>query len=114
MFYEKFLKLCAEANKTPSSVAGEIGLSRSAVSNWKARGSCPTAVTAQKLADYFGVPVDYLLSDETDEKTKKAAPADGDGFDIDNFVDGIMDRDVLLDLIQKALEKLREVDSTTE
>lgn len=54
MFYDVFLRLCAERNKRPSNVADELGISRSTVTHWK-RGSMPTNSTISRLAHYFGV-----------------------------------------------------------
>lgn len=67
MFYENFIKLCVKVNKSPSAVAEEIGINRSSVSTWKNRGSVPNDVTAQKLADYFGITVAELMA-ENEEK----------------------------------------------
>ena len=74
MFYDNFVRLCNAAGRSPSSVATEIGLSRASVSGWK-NGKMPTDATAMKLADYFGVSVDYLLGN-SDEKEKPAATED--------------------------------------
>lgn len=63
MFYDNFVRLCNKINKSPSCVASEIGLSRASVSGWK-NGKKPTDATVIKLADYFGVSVDYLLGNE--------------------------------------------------
>ena len=59
-----------------------------------------------QISAVYNVSVEWLKG-ETDEKTKKAAPADGDDFDIDAFVDGIDDPQLLLNLIAKATEKLQ-------
>lgn len=61
MFYEQFAGLCKEKNISPSIVAETIGLNRSSVTFWK-RGSTPKGETLRKLANYFGVSVDYLLN----------------------------------------------------
>ena len=45
-----------------------IGLSRTNATFWK-RGSAPSSKNLQKLADFFGVPVDYLLGKD-DSVTK--------------------------------------------
>lgn len=66
-FYSNFLSLCNSVGKTPSKVVTEVGLKKSAVTRWKAGGN-PTDATAQKIADYFGVPVSELT-----EETKKAS-----------------------------------------
>lgn len=65
-FYSNFLSMCNSIGKTPSKVVMEVGLKKSAVTRWKAGGN-PTDATAQKIADYFGVPVSELT-----EETKKA------------------------------------------
>lgn len=60
MFYERFCALCKTAGKTPSAVLEDIGLTRMNASLWK-KGSMPSAANLQKLADYFEVPLDYLM-----------------------------------------------------
>lgn len=60
-FYEVFESLCKERGISPTRAARDNGLKQQSVSSWKTRGSTPKAETVQKLADYFGVSVDYLL-----------------------------------------------------
>lgn len=60
MFYDNFLELCRERGKSPAAVTREIGLNNSSSTAWK-RGATPKGETLQKLANYFGVSVDYLL-----------------------------------------------------
>lgn len=66
MFYDKFLSLCAERKESPSGVARKIGLSNAAANGWK-NGKMPSDVTLTKLAQYFGVTTDYLLTGEQKE-----------------------------------------------
>lgn len=61
-FYEKYLMLCAKANKTPSGAANEMGLSRGTANGWK-NGKQPNDVTVAKIAQYFNVPVSFLKND---------------------------------------------------
>lgn len=68
MFYDVFLRLCASKNVSPSKAAEAVGLNRAAVAKWK-NGATPSAVTAIKLADYFGVTTDYLLGKPTQKET---------------------------------------------
>lgn len=71
-FYDKFEELCKTKGITPTRAARENGLAQSVISMWKTRGSTPQAATVQKLADYFGVTVDYLLGwDETKRQIEK-------------------------------------------
>lgn len=73
MFYDNFIRLCNESHKSPSSVATEIGFSRASVSGWK-NGKNPTDATILKIADYFNVSADCLIS--RDQKEKPAAKSD--------------------------------------
>lgn len=66
MFYDRFSKLCRESGVSVYRACTDVGLNRSAVAKWKA-GATPNGATAAKLAEYFGVPVGYLL--ETGEQT---------------------------------------------
>lgn len=97
MFYDIFLSLCSEKGMKPGRVADEIGINRGTVTSWKKKGYTPRAEVLHKIADYFGVTVDYLLGKVDlpflfkDEKgtldidlyaiteTKKPAPTVGDG-----------------------------------
>jgi transcriptional regulator with XRE-family HTH domain len=63
MFYKIFLQLCAENNKKPNNVTKDLGLSTATATDWK-KGSVPRDVTLTKIAEYFGVSVDYLLGKE--------------------------------------------------
>ena len=72
-FYEKFLSLCENAGKTPSAVATAIGLNSSSVTYWK-RGSQPKAGTVVKLADFFGVSIEYLLDENAGRRSSQNEP----------------------------------------
>lgn len=60
-FYTIFEQLCKERGVSPAQVRNNLGISQSTMASWKSRGLTPKAETMQKLADYFGVSVDYLL-----------------------------------------------------
>ena len=68
MFYDNFIVLCKKKSVAPTRVALDIGLSKSAPIKWRS-GAIPNGDGLQKLADYFGVTTDYLL---TGAETKKA------------------------------------------
>ncbi len=63
MFWENFLKLCVEKGISATQAMSEIGLSGSGITKWK-NGAAPRAATIRKIADYFGVSVEYLLGNE--------------------------------------------------
>lgn len=60
-FYDLFLELCEKKGIRPSHVAQACGFNRSNITNWKNGGYTPRGVTLQRIADFFGVPVGYLL-----------------------------------------------------
>nr|DAL46180.1 MAG TPA_asm: repressor protein [Caudoviricetes sp.] len=71
MFYDVFKKLCDEQGISPTRASEEIGFSRGSVSYWKKlylKGidTKPESYTTEKIADYFGVSVDYLLGRTND------------------------------------------------
>ena len=63
MFYINYVALCNKIGKSPSAVAEEMGFMRSVVTRWS-KGTIPRQATLQKVADYFGVSVDYILGKE--------------------------------------------------
>lgn len=74
-FYDNYIKLCAAHDKSPTAVSKEIGLSNAAASGWK-NGKKPSAVTKQKLADYFGVTVEDLTGEDQKEKPSTVGEMD--------------------------------------
>ena len=64
MFYDKFKKLCDVRGVSCNKAATEIGLSNATPTAWKKRGLTPKGDTLLKIADYFDVPVDFLLEAE--------------------------------------------------
>ena len=74
-FYDNYIKLCAAHGKSPTAASKEIGLSNATASGWK-NGKKPSAVTKQKLADYFGVTVEDLTGEEQKEKPSTAGEMD--------------------------------------
>ncbi len=63
-FYENYVKLCNSVGKSPSAVAVELKFGKPSVTRWKS-GTEPRDATLRKIADYFGVTVEYLKSEET-------------------------------------------------
>lgn len=73
MFWDNFVRLCNQAGKYPNTVAAEVGVkSTGTVTGWK-NGANPRQTVLLKLADYFGVTVDYLLSEQKENPTSVAA-----------------------------------------
>ena len=73
-FYENFISLCNSIHKSPTAAILEIGLERSSGTRWK-KGGMPSDATARRIADYFGVTVDYLTG-KSDSREKPALQAE--------------------------------------
>lgn len=67
MFFDIFYDLCKKKGVSCKRAAEEIGLSNSITTKWKKTGATPTGETLSKIADYFCVPVGYLLGTEQKE-----------------------------------------------
>ena len=76
MFFDVYKKLCEEHNVTCSRAAQEMGINKGTVSVWKKKGTSPQAAQLQKIAEYFGVSADYLLS--MDKKENPIAESNGE------------------------------------
>ncbi len=67
MFWERFYDLCLERGTKPLPVVKELSIATGSITKWK-NGTVPNGTTLQKIADYFGVSVGYLLGEEAKEK----------------------------------------------
>lgn len=65
--YSIFEKLCSERGVTAYRVCKETGITTSTLSNWKAGRYTPKADKLKKIADFFGVSVEYLLTGKEDQ-----------------------------------------------
>ncbi|MFQ7219434.1 helix-turn-helix domain-containing protein [Enterocloster sp.] len=75
--YEIFEKLCQSHKVTPYRVCKETGLTTATISNWKAGRYTPKADKLQKIADYFGVTIEYLMTGkENGEKSSELTARD--------------------------------------
>jgi transcriptional regulator with XRE-family HTH domain len=67
VFFDNFVRLCEQKGVKPSRALTEAGVPKSAYSYWRTEASAgndakPTNQNAVKLAQYFDVTVDYLLT----------------------------------------------------
>lgn len=69
MFWKKFVFLCESKNKSPSAVCLELGFSTTMATKWK-NGSIPRDTTLLKIADYFGVSVEYFKGEPEREQAE--------------------------------------------
>lgn len=61
VFLHIFGALCEKNGESKSAAAKACGLSNSTVTKWKKTQAVPESSTLMKIADHFGVTVDYLL-----------------------------------------------------
>ncbi|MBE5867945.1 MAG: helix-turn-helix transcriptional regulator [Lachnospiraceae bacterium] len=62
--YEIYCKLRDSKGVKDSDVVRATGITKSTFSDWKSGRSNPKNDKLQKIADYFGVSVDYLMTGE--------------------------------------------------
>lgn len=69
MFFDVFCQLCKEKGMSANGVAKELSIASGTVSEWK-KGRSPQNATLLRIANYFGVSIDYLLG-----KSETPSPA---------------------------------------
>lgn len=66
MILQNVLRLCHEKEISVAKLEREIGLGNATISRWGT--SSPTVENVRKVADYFDVTVDQLISDNTEQE----------------------------------------------
>lgn len=61
-FLSKVLNLIELKAISKNKMLTDLHLGKNSFINWESRGTIPNGETLQKIADYFGVSVDYLLN----------------------------------------------------
>ncbi len=69
--YEIYCKLRDDRGMKDADVARETGITKSTFSDWKNGRSKPKDAKLKKIADLFGVSVEYLRTGEEDNNTEK-------------------------------------------
>ena len=81
--YEIIDALLAERNISGAQMSADLGMSRSFMTELrKGRAKGIKLETAQKIADYFGVSVDYLLGRNTEKRPAKSGESNVSDDDI--------------------------------
>ena len=88
MFYDLCCQLCEKKGVSVTRATVEMGLSRTIGSKWKRTGATPNGETLNRIAEYFGVTTDYLL---TGEESKNAAIDTVDA-DLREYLDELRNR----------------------
>lgn len=99
MFYDRYKELCQKRGKKPYSVPIELGAkSGDCVDQWK-KGSVPRQQMLKKIADYFDVSIDYLLTGE--QKTPEPKTVSDDDLKFALFGGGGEIPDEMLDEVKR-------------
>ena len=108
VFYDIYERLCNERGEKPYQLPIKLGAkSNSVVAQWK-KGSLPRPEMLQKIADFFGVSVSYLMFGEEGEKEN---PTSNEiGLNKAALINSVEDMDMpdLLDLLQKVTETIQK------
>ena len=70
--YEIFEQLLQQHGISAYKVAKETGVTQSTLSDWKRGRSTPKSENMKKLANYFGVSIDYLMTGKDSSETKES------------------------------------------
>lgn len=89
--YEIFNKLLKERDITAYRVAVDTGVSQSSLSDWKKGKSKPKYENMKKIADYFGVSVEYLNGEADDPKPNEKPLINGDE-ELTDYLDELRSR----------------------
>lgn len=88
--YEIFEQLLQKYGVTAYKVSKETGITQSTLSDWKRGRSTPKTENMKKIADYFGVTVEYLMTGKNEPKEKAPELTARDERDIKKDLDRIM------------------------
>lgn len=92
IMYEIFSSLLQKNGITPYKVSKETGVSQSTLSDWKRGLSTPKLDKLQKIANYFGVTVNYLMTGEDSVESSKPILTSKDERDIAKDLENIMNK----------------------
>ena len=87
--YEIFERLLRQAGVTAYRVSKETGIGASTFSDWKKGRSTPKQEKLQKIDDYFGVSVEYLMTGKNSSPDKAELTAKDEreiGRDLDRIM----------------------------
>jgi transcriptional regulator with XRE-family HTH domain len=70
LFSKRLIKLRELHQLNQYELAAKLNLDRNKIAYLEAKASNPTADTLLMISDFFSVPIDYLLREDADKKTK--------------------------------------------
>lgn len=114
VFYDVYVKLCEERGEKPYSVPYKLGWSNNSIVKQWSLGSTPRKDKLTQIADYFNVPVAYLLTEDESllENEKPATEVTGDD-EVTNEILGLLG-DLDQEGKRKAKDYIKYLKSTME
>lgn len=94
---ERVKQLCKEKGVSMNAAESEMGLAKGYIS--KLDNSNPNQKTLQKMSDYFGVSVEFLISGKEDSREQKIT-----SLSQTEELDIMKDVDVIIDKLKKSEE----------
>ena len=80
-------ELCKNKHISMNALETELGFAKGYISKLGAGGSTPNISKIQKIADYFGVTIDYLMTGKEPEEQSEPALTAKDQRDIQQILD---------------------------
>lgn len=93
--YEIFAELLEKNKKRAIDVSRATGVSPTTLSDWKSGKSTPKQDKLQKIADYFGVTIEYLMTGKEDSTAQKITSVSSEralDIEVEHDVDVIIDK----------------------
>lgn len=70
-FVERLQSLVEQKGITRNKLLVDLNLGKNSFINWESRGTIPNGETLSKIAQYFNVSIDYLLTGQPPEQKKE-------------------------------------------
>ncbi len=110
MFRIRLKELREKTGLSQYTFAEKFGVAQSTVGGWESGAREPNFDTTRKLADFFGVTIDYLLDGNESKDIEKKIPADDEVWEIREMLHKRPEMKVLFKLGTKATKE--EVEQT--
>ena len=106
--YEVFEQLLQKYNISAYKFCKETGISQSTISTWKNKKNLISPEIGKKVADYFGVSLDYLMTGKEEPEEKKNPFSDLKGIYL-SYAKEEQDSGIDPDDIKLALETIKRL-----
>lgn len=103
---KRLIQLRTQRNLTQGAVAQRLSLSRAAISRIESGLRNPSGMVLKKMAEFYHVPVDYLMGVDDSINPKQVIPYDPKYDPIIEMLKKLPDRD--LEIVKMLIENLLE------